>query len=104
MTIEEFLEEVKKRIKANNLDFVPTRKNRRSRQAYGLSILDIEDTLLKLTPNNLYKGPQIDRDLPEEELWIFKSKIGNTPKVIFYIKLKLRKKNKMELVCISFHD
>jgi len=104
MTVEEFLEEAKKRIRNKKLDFVPTRKNRRSRQKYGLSMLDIEDTILQLTPSNLYKGPEIDRDYPDEILWIFKSKIKDHSEIIFYIKLKLKDRIKEEIVCISFHD
>jgi len=38
LLLEDFLKEAKKRVKDRKLDFVPTKKNRRSRQKYGISI------------------------------------------------------------------
>lgn len=100
MTIDNFLEECKRRVNNYKLDFVPVLKNRQSRRRYGFTIPDIENELLNLSSNDLYKGPEIDRDYPSEELWIFKKTICGT---MFYIKLKLRTTND-EVVCISFHE
>ena len=104
LLLEDFLKEAKQRVKDKKLDFVPTRKNRRSRQKYGISILEIEDTILKLTPGDLYKGPEIDRDCPGEILWIFKRGTASCEDILFYIKLKFRERDKEEIVCISFHE
>lgn len=104
LLLEDFLKEAKQRVKDKKLDFVPTRKNRRSRQRYGISILEIEDTILKLTPSDLYKGPETDRDYPDEILWVFKRRTASCEDILFYIKLKLRGTDKEEIVCISFHE
>lgn len=101
MTIDEFLMEMKKRIKNKGLDFIPVEKNRKTRQKYALSIIDIEHYLLELEKSDLFKGPELDRDRTNEYLWIFKKYIIDN---IFYIKLKLREINNKQVVCISFHE
>ena len=67
---------------------VPTVKNRASKRKYGLTLYDIEDYIAGLTEEDLYKGPENDRDYLGEELFIFKKEI--MPKVIFYTKLKYK--------------
>lgn len=100
LTIDNFLVECKKRVNKNNLDFVPVRKNVVTRRKYAFTIHDIEDKIPCLCSSDLHKGPEVDRDYPTEELWIFKKIIGGT---MFYIKLKLRSTSD-EVVCISFHE
>ncbi len=98
MTVDEFLNECKRRVRNGKLDFVPATKNRISRRRYGFTILDIEDKILNLNSSDLHRGPEEDRDYPGEYLWIFRKMLLGA---LFYIKLKLR--NNDEVVCISFH-
>lgn len=78
---------------------VPTIKNRNSKRKYGLSQCDIEDYIVSLEVEDLYKGPEPDRDFPEEELFIFKKEI--IPNVVFYTKLKY-KNNQIKI--LSCHE
>lgn len=95
-----FLKKIKKIINEDpsKLDWIPTSKNRRTRQELGLTIQDIEDNIRNLEEKDLFRGPERDRDIPNELLYIFKKELGNQ---IIYIKLKLRD-NKI-VVCLSFH-
>lgn len=86
-------------MKSGNYDMVPTVKNRNSKRKYGLSQCDIEDYIASLEAENLYKGPEIDRDYPGEELFIFKKEIIDN--VIFYTKLKY-KNNQIKI--LSCHE
>ena len=86
-------------IKSKNYDLVPTIKNRSSRWKYGLSLCDIEDYLEHLEKEDLYKGPVMDRDYPNEELFIFKKEIVEN--VMFYTKIKY-KNNQIKI--LSCHE
>jgi hypothetical protein len=99
LDINTILNKLKKAIKTSSYDIIPTFKNRSSRRKYGLTIYDIEDILLKLEETNLIIGPTIDRDYPNEELFIFKKEIISG--VIFYIKIK-EKDNKIKI--LSLHE
>ena len=44
--------------------------------------------ILSLKADNLYKGPEVDRDYPNETLYIFKKEIIKN--VVFYVKLKFK--------------
>ena len=100
MEVSIFLRKIKEIIKEDpsKLDWIPTKKNRRTRQELGLSLQDIEDSIITLEANDIFRGPEIDRDIPDEILYIFKK---NLESQIIYIKLKLRD-NKI-VVCLSFH-
>ena len=69
-----------------NYDMVPTIKNRNSRRKYGLTILDIEDFLKTIEIGDLFKGPEPDRDIPGEEVFMFKKEIIEGTN--FYVKVK----------------
>lgn len=100
MEVSAFLSNVNKIINEDptNLDWVPTKKNRRTRQELGLSIHDIEDSIKNLDEKDFFRGPEKDRDIPEEFLYIFKKTLEHQ---VIYIKLKLR--NNKIVVCLSFH-
>ena len=93
------LVKIKAAMKSNNYDMVPTVKNRNSKRKYGLSQYDIEDYIASLEAEDLWKGPEPDRDCLGEELFIFKKEIK--PKFIFYIKLKY-KNNQIKI--LSCHE
>lgn len=93
------LSKTKSAIQDASYDIVPTLKNRNSRRKYGLSIYDIEDFLSKLEVADLIQGPMVDRDYPNEELFIFKKEI--IPDVIFYVKIK-EKDNQIKI--LSCHE
>lgn len=93
------LVKIKSAMKSKNYDMVPTAKNRNSKRKYGLSQYDIEDYIASLEADDLWKGPEPDRDCLGEELFIFKKEIK--PKVMFYIKLKY-KNNQIKI--LSCHE
>ena len=67
-------------------DLVPTEKNRSYRRKFGLTIYDIEDFLISILEEDLYSGPEKDRDRPDEEVFIFLKEI--LPGIQFYVKIK----------------
>ncbi len=84
-------------------DIVPTEKNRNSRRKYGLTIYDIEDFLKTISELDLVKGPVIDRDMPNEEVFIFIKEIMDG--VNFYVKIKKDSKVPYDRIkIISCHD
>ena len=64
-----------KSVSNKDYDFVPTAKNRNSRRKYGLTLYDIEDFLKSITEEDLVSGPEIDRDMPSEKVYIFMKEI-----------------------------
>lgn len=86
MDVEDILDLLHKSVKKKNYDLVPTVKNRNSRRKYGLTLLEIEDFLKGITKKELFKGPVKDRDVPGEEVYIFKKNIKED--VVFYVKIK----------------
>lgn len=86
MTVTEIINLLHKSVKDKTYDLVPTAKNRNSRRKYGLTIFEIEDFLKSINEDDLYSGPEKDRDVPNEELFVFLKEIK--PGVTFYIKIK----------------
>ena len=86
MTVNKIINLLHKSISDKSYDLVPTAKNRNSRRKFGLTIFDVEDFLKTITELDLYSGPEKDRDLPDEEVFIFKKEIING--VCFYVKIK----------------
>ena len=99
LQVDEILKLTKKDMKSGAYYMIPTAKNRESKRKYGLSQIDIEEFISSLEATDLYKGPEIDRDYPDEELFIFKKKI--LPNVVFYVKLK-HKNNQVRI--LSCHE
>lgn len=99
MDVSEIIAKIKSSIEFKNYDLVPTEKNKNSKRKYGLSQYDIEDYIASLEVEDLFKGPEPDRDYPGEELFIFKKEIKQD--VIFYIKLKY-KNNQIKI--LSCHE
>ena len=71
----------------------------------GLKKLEItasirKEVILSLTEENYYRGPTVDQDRPEFEIWEFGTEIDAGKEV--YIKLSRRRENKKP-ICISFH-
>ena len=97
--VNTILMKTRRAISDKSYDMVPTEKNKNSRKKYGLTILEIEDLLFSLTPNDLVRGPVKDRDYPNDDLFIFKKEI--VPGVNFYIKLK-EKDDQIKI--LSFHE
>lgn len=84
-------------------DLVPTEKNLRSRRKYGLTIFELEDFLLSINEKDLYKGPEKDRDIIGDELFIFKKEIIDGVK--FYVKIKKDSNVKYDRIkIISCHE
>lgn len=86
MTVTQIINLLHKSVADKSYDLVPTEKNRNSRRKYGLTIYDIEDFLKSISETDLHSGPEIDRDKPNEEVFIFIKEILNG--VNFYAKIK----------------
>lgn len=86
MTVTQIINLLHKSVADKSYDLVPTEKNRNSRRKYGLTIYDIEDFLKSISEPDLHSGPEIDRDKPNEEVFIFIKELLNG--VNFYVKIK----------------
>ena len=86
LNAEQIINLLHKSVSDKTYDLVPTEKNRNSRRKYLLSLYDIEDFLKSIAINDLYSGPEIDRDKPDEEIFIFIKEIKAGLK--FYVKIK----------------
>ena len=101
MKVTEIVSLLHKSVLNKTYDFVPTEKNRNSRRKYGLTIIDIEDFLLTINEEDLYRGPEEDRDYKGEYIYIFKKELING--IYFYIKIKKdNKKNRIKI--LSCHE
>lgn len=103
MTVTQIINLLHKSVTDKSYDLVPTEKNRNSRRKYGLTIYDIEDFLKSISETDLHSGPEIDRDKPNEEIFIFIKEILNG--VNFYVKIK--KDNKVtydRIKILSCHE
>ncbi len=103
MTVTQIINLLHKSITDKSYDLVPTEKNRNSRRKYGLTIYEIEDFLKSISETDLHSGPEIDRDKPNEEVFIFIKEILNG--VNFYVKIK--KDNKVtydRIKILSCHE
>ena len=84
-------------------DFVPTKKNMNSRRKHGLTLEELEDFFLTISESDLYRGPEEDRDIPGEDVFIFKKEIVNN--VMFYVKVKKDNRvNYDRIKIISCHE
>lgn len=86
MTVIQIINLLHKSVANKSYDLVPTEKNRNSRRKYGLTIYDIEEYLKTIVEADLYSGPETDRNMPGEEVFIFKKEIFDG--VDFYVKIK----------------
>lgn len=86
LQVEEIVNLLYESVSNRSYDMVPTAKNRNSRRKYGLTILDIENFLKTIEIGDLFKGPEPDRDVSGEEVFIFKKEIMEG--VSFYVKVK----------------
>lgn len=86
MTVTQIINLLHRSVTNKSYDLVPTEKNRNSRRKYGLTIYDIEDFLKSISETDLFSGPEVDRDKPNEEIFIFIKEILNGVK--FYVKIK----------------
>ena len=103
MTVTQIINLLHKSVTDKSYDLVPTEKNRNSRRKYGLTIYDIEDFLKLISEEDLYSGPEIDRDIPSDEVFIFIKEILNG--VNFYVKIKKDSKVTYDRIkIISCHE
>ncbi|MDE3840242.1 hypothetical protein C0966_12930 [Bacillus methanolicus] len=105
-----FLIEIKSLISQGRRDFItrwynlPNGKRIRYTEALlsiGLtSIQQAWDEILKLKPRDYFKGPNPDRDRPNDgsQVWEFKKEVNG---IQTYIKLKIDHRG---CVCMSFHE
>ncbi|MCH5465054.1 type II toxin-antitoxin system MqsR family toxin [Levilactobacillus tujiorum] len=96
-TIRRFLQDFKKALSHGDWEIVQRRVE--YAQATEMTPESIKIILMKLTPDDYVKGPELDRDRPGEYLWVF-YKNDETEKRL-YIKLKLMDGHAK---VISFHE
>ncbi|GAY72438.1 type II toxin-antitoxin system MqsR family toxin [Lentilactobacillus kosonis] len=96
-TIRRFLQDFKKALSHGDWEIVQRRVE--YAQVTEMTLESIKIILMKLTPDDYVKGPELDRDRPGEYLWVF-YKDGETEKRL-YIKLKLTNGHAK---VISFHE
>ena len=95
--IRKFLQDFKKALSHGDWEIVQRRV--KYAQVTEMTPESIKIILMKLTPDDYVKGPELDRDRPDEYLWFF-YKNGETEKCL-YIKLKLMNGHAK---VISFHE
>lgn len=83
------------------IEIVENKKNMITKRKYGLTTQDQEDMIKLLQPIDLLKGPVPDKDIVRDDVWIFKKKYDNI-EIMMYLKLKIR--NNVECICLSFHE
>lgn len=87
----------------DNERFIPVDrdKNLKTLAKLGLTWNDAKDEIYDLKYQNYVKGPEEDRDYPnEDKLWVFKKKIlGET----IYVKFKIQYLKNKEAKILSFH-
>lgn len=99
--LRKFLIEIKTNISKGNFRFAGERyKNKKFLLDNGLNINNVKETIMQLGPNELYKGPEEDRDGSEGYVLIFKT--DYLMDEFIYIKLKYEPPD--NVVCISFHE
>lgn len=98
--IDEVIEKIHKCARNNNCNYIPTEKNRRTKDLYFKNGLERNKILLSLTKEHLFKGPVYDRDKPNEYLYIFKY-YYNKKLITLYIKIKIMDNH---IKVLSFHE
>lgn len=98
--IKSLLMDIKKSILINNFTLAKRDKNIFFLREYGLTIGDVKETILDLTPENCIAGPSPDRDGYQGQVLIFKS--AYIDDLVIYV--KIRSNLPYEIVCISFHE
>lgn len=95
--IQRFLTEFKTLVSNGKLNIIPRRYDYASKVE--MNIASIKMILMKLTVSDYIKGPEEDRDMKDEYLWVFKKDDSSLKKI--YIKLKIVENNEARV--ISFH-
>ena len=99
--IEQFLDDVRKAIRAGKVTLIERKKNMDTLAGMGLTLRQVYREICGLTFVNYEKGPEIDKDYPKSDmLWIFKTNIDHNS---IYIKIKVEYKANGDVKIISFH-
>ena len=97
--INHIIRHIHKCARNNNVVFVQTNKNRNTIRIYDLVDNERINILLKLKEEHLFKGPIVDKDYPNEYLYVFKYFYKKVD-ILIYIKIKVLDKY---IRVISFH-
>lgn len=96
-----YLNKAKTAVRENNVVFVRRSENLDTLWTLNLTVNDVKNCILGLSIEDYYKGPEMDHDLSEGQIWVFRHPIKSIP---IYIKLKLFEHNGKNCVKIlSFH-
>jgi len=100
--ITQYLIKVKEIISTNGFTLIERDKTMKSITSLGITISDVKDILLSLTPQHYFDGPLKDDDTQfKESIFVYKINYADTT---IYIKLKIVMENDKEIVrIISFH-
>ncbi|MBN1523597.1 MAG: type II toxin-antitoxin system MqsR family toxin [Spirochaetales bacterium] len=96
------LSRIKRCIEAGNVHFINRKKNIEFLLKIGLTVGNVFDILMQLTPQNYHFGPLYDKDGSEGQVWIFIHPITNKK---IYIKLKFFEGEGNDwMKVLSFHE
>ena len=96
-----FLKDWRKAVK-NGIHIVPRDKNLDFIGQSGLTLNMVKENLRNIDEKDYYKGPEPDRDKPNDFIWVFKIEIYGIKDI--YTKVKVFEVNgKKHAKCISFH-
>lgn len=94
------LKEIKKNVAKNNYTLAKRSKNKKYMDDNDLTLDDLRDAILSLTPKNCFDGPSSDRN--GSKGYVFEFKTNSLEGKITYLKIKYNPPD--EVVCISFHE
>ena len=97
--VKKYLFDVKRDISKKKYQFIERKKNIEFLKKYGLTIDDIFNVLLALSPEDYISGPQEDRDTKVGAIWKFKYVLDE---IKIYIKINFNPPNDINI--ISFHE
>lgn len=101
--IQQYLIKVKEIVIKNGIEFIERDKNLNFMTNLGLTINDVKECILSLTPSNYLSGPSKDHDSRRRED-VFEYLITYKDKEL-YLKIKIVQLDNKEIVrCISFHE
>jgi len=97
-----FLQQIRDAIDTGNVEFAGGRqKNIKTLAALGILPDDMYDEIKNLSITDYYRGPLLDENEPDEDMyWAFRKAVGCE---LIYIKLKIKDREGKRLFVMSFH-
>ena len=101
--VEKFLTRVRVLISTQQALFLMRPKNKATLEKVEMSVEAALQEIAGFSPHEYCKGPEADRDRPEQCCWFFGTDIGGVP---VYVKLTIQSldEDRDRLVVMSFHE